>query len=69
MEMTEKTKSQTLAKALKLILETAKDHSTFMSEEFEKRDTQTILDEGGDSCDWTFTAIYAEDALKETGML
>uniref|UniRef100_A0A6M3L882 Uncharacterized protein n=1 Tax=viral metagenome TaxID=1070528 RepID=A0A6M3L882_9ZZZZ len=52
-----------LKEALGTILNMAMDHPCFYREAFEKRAIGTLVEIGGDICDWTSIAITAADAL------
>ena len=53
-----------LKDALVEIRRMAMDHPCFWQEAFDERDTDVLIEEGGDICDWTTIAILADDALK-----
>lgn len=60
-----KTSNAKLAEALKSILDTAKNHPAFDGDAFERHDIDSLVQQGGDVCDWTMIAITAADALKD----
>ena len=47
------------------IRDRAMEHPAFDGDCFDDRDYDTLVAEGGEICDWTLTAIEADDALKE----
>ncbi len=52
-----------LRSALTEIGKMAKDHPAFYRAAFDDRDIDALVNEGGDTCDWTMIAILADDAL------
>lgn len=57
-----------MVEALQSIRQRAMEHPCFEPDLFDERDWDGLIEEGGDGCDWTATAIEADDALKEMGM-
>jgi len=57
-------KLKDLMEALQIILNRAKNHPAFDEQIFDDRDMDALIKFGGDVCDWTLTAIEADDALK-----
>ena len=52
--------------SLELVRNKAQEHPAFYNDAFNNRDIEELVREGGDICDWTMIAIYADDTLKET---